>query len=337
MNMVRYCYYNGRDDICIISDRHIGIKHVMKQELWCANPHRYCLHHVLSNYNTKFKNGPLKNLLDKAGRELQKRKFQRWIDKVELRNPESKKWIDKIPKEKWTLSYDGGHRHGVMTTNYAESVNAMSKSIRSMPVTIMIHQIFLKLVDMFDQHRTEYTKLLNDGFLWTPTCVEILKHRIDKANGHVVQRYDQDNMIFQITTAFNHARRKGGHKQVVDMKKNICTCGKFQQSKIPCSHAIAGCLTYSIDYREFIAPFHSVSENLKCWSTTFVPLGHPDYWPKSSALPFVPNQDWKRKKGRPKSSRIRNEMDQRTSQATTKNFCRKCGLPGHNSRTCGLN
>ena len=56
-------------------------------------------------------------------------------------------------------------------------------------------------------------------FLWTLTCVKILKHRIDKTNGHVVQRYDQDNMIFQITTAFNHARRKGGHKQVVDMKK----------------------------------------------------------------------------------------------------------------------
>ena len=40
--------------------------------------------------------------------------------------------MDKIPKEKWTLSHDGGHRHGVMTTNYAESVNAMFKSIRSM-------------------------------------------------------------------------------------------------------------------------------------------------------------------------------------------------------------
>ena len=135
--------------------------------------------------------------------------------------------------------------------------------------------------------------MLTDGFLWTPTCVEILKHRIDKANGHVVQRYDEDNMIFQIMTTFNHARRKGGHKQVVDMKKKICTCGKFQQSKIPCSHAIASCLTYSIDYIEFIAPFHSVSENLKCWSTTFVPLGHPDYWPKSTELPFVPNPSWK--------------------------------------------
>ena len=102
---------------------------------------------------------------------------------------------------------------------------------------------------MFDQHRTEYVKMLNDGFLWTPKCVETIKHRIDKANGHVVQRYDEENMIFQITTAFNHARRKGGHKQIVDLKQTTCTCGKFQQSKIPCSHAIAGCMRYGIDYR----------------------------------------------------------------------------------------
>ena len=94
---------------------------------------------MLTNYNTKFKNGPIKNLLDKAGREYQKRKFQRWIDKVELRNPESKIWIDKIQKEKWTLLYDGGHRHGVMTTNYVESVNAMFKSIR-MPCSRVLDQ-----------------------------------------------------------------------------------------------------------------------------------------------------------------------------------------------------
>ena len=212
MKMLRYYCCDRREDVCIISDRHIGIRHAMKQELWCANAHRYCLRHVLSNYNTKFKNGAIKNLLDKAGREFQKRKFKRWLAKVELRHPDSKKWIDKIPIEKWTLAYDGGYRHGVMTTNYAESVNAMFKSIRAMPVTTLMQQLFMKLVDIFYQHRTEYSKLLNDGFLWTPKCAEILKHRIDKANGHVVQRYDEANMIFEIKTAFNHAQRKYGHK-----------------------------------------------------------------------------------------------------------------------------
>ena len=109
MTMLRYCCCEGRDDVCVISDRHIGIKHAMKQDNWRANPHRYCLRHVLSNYNTKFKNGTVKNILDKAAREFQRRKFDRWMSRAEVRDPESKKWMDKIPKEKWTLSHDGGH------------------------------------------------------------------------------------------------------------------------------------------------------------------------------------------------------------------------------------
>ena len=49
-----------------------------------------------------------------------------------------KKWINKILKEKWTLSYDVGHRHGVMTTNYTELVNAMFESVKSMLMTTMM-------------------------------------------------------------------------------------------------------------------------------------------------------------------------------------------------------
>ena len=32
MTMLRYCCCEGRNDVCVISDRHIGIKHAMKQD-----------------------------------------------------------------------------------------------------------------------------------------------------------------------------------------------------------------------------------------------------------------------------------------------------------------
>ena len=93
-------------------------------------------------------------------------------------------------------------------------------------------------------------------------------------------------------------------------------------------------MKYGVAYREFITSFHSVNENLKCWSTCFVPLGDPAYWPKSHDLPFVPNAAWKWKKRRPRSTHIRNEMDDRNSNVGS-NFCMKCGVLGHNTMTCG--
>ena len=47
--------------------------------------------------------------------------------------------------------------------------------------------------------------------------MDILEHRPAKANGHIVKRYDQANMVFEITIAFNHSRRKGGHKQIIKL------------------------------------------------------------------------------------------------------------------------
>ncbi|XP_057999349.1 uncharacterized protein LOC131178406 [Hevea brasiliensis] len=51
-----------------LDDRHIGIKKAMQQDWWRPpdGHHRYYLRHILSNYNTKFKNTDMKEALRKA-------------------------------------------------------------------------------------------------------------------------------------------------------------------------------------------------------------------------------------------------------------------------------
>jgi hypothetical protein len=62
-------FITDREDLCVISDRHIGIKKAMQQDWWKppAGYHRYCIRHILSNYNTKFHNTAMKEALRKAG------------------------------------------------------------------------------------------------------------------------------------------------------------------------------------------------------------------------------------------------------------------------------
>ncbi|XP_058006720.1 uncharacterized protein LOC131182094 [Hevea brasiliensis] len=62
-------FVTDRKGICVISDRHIAIKKAMNQDWWQPpdGHHRYCLRHILSNYNTKFKNTNMKEALRKAG------------------------------------------------------------------------------------------------------------------------------------------------------------------------------------------------------------------------------------------------------------------------------
>ncbi|KAI5672821.1 hypothetical protein M9H77_13185 [Catharanthus roseus] len=99
--------------------------------------HRFCLRHIRANFNKTFKNTNLKSLMWQAGTETKQWKF------------------DRLDPEKWTLLHDGGHRHGIMTTNISEALNSVLKKARVLPLKALVELIFNKLVKYFHQHREE--------------------------------------------------------------------------------------------------------------------------------------------------------------------------------------
>ena len=78
--LIEHVIPNG--GICIISNRHKGIKCAIRE--WPKNAtdgieqvfHRYCLQHVASNFNTHFDNLTLKALVLKAGCATHEAKFK---------------------------------------------------------------------------------------------------------------------------------------------------------------------------------------------------------------------------------------------------------------------
>ena len=61
-----------KDDICLISDRHASIKPVVANERLGWQPphvyHIYCVRHITSNFNHKFKNEKQKHMLKKLSK-----------------------------------------------------------------------------------------------------------------------------------------------------------------------------------------------------------------------------------------------------------------------------
>ena len=60
------CHVTQREEICLISNHHVGINATVRNPSVGWRPphaqHRYCLRHVVSNFNDKFKNKVLKEL-----------------------------------------------------------------------------------------------------------------------------------------------------------------------------------------------------------------------------------------------------------------------------------
>ena len=122
-----------------------------------------------------------------------------------------------------------------------------------------------------------------------------------------------------------------------------CTCRKWEANKIPCSHLIAVCAKYNHDVTEFMDRFYRMEERYHSYKPIFQPLKDKLEWPEPQERRIVmPNLRLIREKGRPKSTRIHNEMDDDNRELPTslwiengpKSKCGLCRQEGHNRCRC---
>ena len=135
----------------------------------------------------------------------------------------------------------------------------------------------------------------------------------------------------------------GDHTHRVSLMDMTCMCNKWEANKIPYSHLIAVCAKYNHDAIEYMDRFYHVEERYHSYEPIFQPLKDRLEWSKlAKRRTVMPNPRLIREKGRPKSTRIRNEMDDEDRELPNSLWIEngpklKCGLcrqEGHNRRTC---
>ena len=112
-----------------------------------------------------------------------------------------------------------------------------------------------------------------------------------------------------------------------------CTCRKTLLLGFPCSHILAACHCRSIDFRQFVQGYYTTHAYLSTWAPLFYPIFDELKWPQYNGPIIVPLDSMKCLTfGRPKSSRLHNEMDARKTR--TPQTCGLCKQLGHNRRSC---
>uniref|UniRef100_A0A2N9G675 SWIM-type domain-containing protein n=1 Tax=Fagus sylvatica TaxID=28930 RepID=A0A2N9G675_FAGSY len=263
-----------------------------------------------SNFLKHYKDQNLKNMIMRAGSANQERKFNTTMDCIRRFNEETGKRLDEIVVEQWTYSHDGGHRYGAMTTNLSECFNGVLKGARSLPIIALVKFTFCKLVSYFDDRRAKIQDQLSSGEVYNKYAMDILLRCREKAKGHTVTRFDRNQSVFDIRTHSNlGSSYRGDHTHQIKLQEKTCTCGKLQMLKIPCSHVIACCAYQNIDIRQYIDSCYKLTEQLASYSKSLEPVKDKAYWQPIEGLTLRPDPTMLRQKGRPKSTRIRNEID----------------------------
>ncbi|KAL0288618.1 UNVERIFIED_CONTAM: hypothetical protein Sangu_2649300 [Sesamum angustifolium] len=307
----------GQRGMCLISDRHGGLIKAVREGPNFVSPHgvhRYCLRHVCSNFNSTIKNVVLKDLCWQAGSEYQLRKFNRIMDEIKKQDVKAFAYLDAINKEKWTTSHDGGWRCGILTTNMSECINGVLKGARRLPVSALVEITLERTVHYFHVRVMKGQKMLQNNQLWTDFACKMFISWQQKAVEHTVTKYSHAQQSASVVT-----RRQGRHgmnTHVVKIANRECSCGKWNQFGIPCSHAQKVCGAYNISVASMVKDYYDVMAYNNTYSKHFEPVQSEDYWDDPNfQLVHDPTIRTVTRPARNQTTRIHNEMDWRQTRA----------------------
>jgi len=234
----------------------------------------------------------------------------------------------------WTLSHDDGLRWGYMTTNIVESYNAVLKNARQLSVATLAKRIFYNCVAYWRDRRADAEAAISRHKFFTPWARSKINRWEKSASTHVVFLWEwTPDVIYEVQTSERQMSYgyKGGRRLQVNLTQEQCTCGKWKIWRIPCSHALAAMKHRGLNYEPFIPTYYDWNNQMMTYSKRFQPI----LWQPSLFTTMIPDSTRKRKAGRPRSSRIRNEMDFSASSSKGPTYkCSKCGGIGHNKRKC---
>ena len=208
-------HVTDRDHLCIISDKHFGIKACFDDTscTYLQPPrahHWYCLHLLANNVNTKWKIPELKNLVWRVASVNQLRKFKATLELICNVKEPTYKYLKAEDKEKWTLAHDNGRRYRVMTTNFLECFNGVLKGVHRLPITAMVRFTYFKVNSYFDDCHNLTLDQLEVGQEWCKYVMDRFVRNEAKAKEHMVTRMCAQARLYQVDTPYNPMSIRGG-------------------------------------------------------------------------------------------------------------------------------
>ncbi|KAL0345849.1 UNVERIFIED_CONTAM: hypothetical protein Sradi_4416200 [Sesamum radiatum] len=213
--------------------------HVIGYVFWafapCIEGFQFCRNvisvdgtHLYTKYRHKMliaaaMDGNQQDLCWRAGSEYQIRKFNRTMEEIKSQNVAAFEFLDKINKEKWTASYDGGWRTGILTTNMSECINGVLKGARRLPLTAIVEITLARTVNYFVTRERRSHAMVANGQLWMDFAYKMFNQWHQKSIDHTVTKYNHRQQSASVVT-----KRQSGfglNTHVVKITNRECSCG----------------------------------------------------------------------------------------------------------------
>ena len=208
-----------------------------------------------------------------------------------------------------------------MTTNGSESLNAVFKDPRRLPVRALVDATFWISAKWFTERRQKALARIANGQPWSARVENLLRKMIAKCmpmqstplglhGEHEVKVHDERVVYMQPDGNASYKIETFSYKiEISNGNSAQCACLKPQLTGIPCAHVLAVCRERRYDHNQFVNQLYSTQKLAETWSGEFHFFGNQCEWPLIDGPKIIPDKN-RIKKGRRKHNRIVMTMDE---------------------------
>ncbi|KAL0229569.1 hypothetical protein GEMRC1_014186 [Eukaryota sp. GEM-RC1] len=240
-----------------------------------------------------------------------------------------------VEPEYWVECLFSGNRHGLITSNLAESMNACISDARELPITQMLDAIRSKIAEWFITRRECAVQNANG-------VTEIVETKLDLRMKEVLE---QELNATKVDSGLYEVRDNGKLMQVTvgdTFEESNCSCGKWKREGIPCMHALTVLRQHGSRGHSHCSELHSSLRYASVYKGRV--FGVDDVVEKRGIVepplnkppPGRPAKVRGQKGRRPTAALKRRtiEVQQQEPKPKESRKCSLCGIPGHNKATC---
>nr|XP_009775511.1 PREDICTED: uncharacterized protein LOC104225426 [Nicotiana sylvestris] len=235
--------YGERPNICVVSDQNESI---LKETsiVYPGMPHYSCIWHIWTNIRAKFKKGHLKlsELYFATARSYTLDEFNERMSKIEEIYPRVKAYLYDIGYHRWSRVHATVNRTWTMTSNIAESLNAVRAS------TDYIHTV----LDGVSRY------ILDE--LPCPHALAALRHMDESFEQYCSPYYTRENLFrtYEVPVNLLPDESKWNVPQHISEEVVNPPTGL---DELPCPHALAALRHMDESFEQYCSPYYT-RENL---------------------------------------------------------------------------
>ncbi|KAJ9536566.1 hypothetical protein OSB04_un000265 [Centaurea solstitialis] len=318
LNKLKTCIGEPRE-LVFMSDRAASINTAITAIFPNAH-HALCCRHLVMNVRSRAPRiKQFKTPYWKACKAYTTPVFDRMMNILQVVVPEGAQLMQEVGVERWSRAHFPAQRFNIMTSNSAESINALSRSA----CNYLLSDSWSTLENS-NKSGTLFVDVKELNHQLTEWAQKKIHKRIVKSATWTAHGIGYDKWEV----------RDYGYNAEVDMRHRNCTSLKWQVSGLPCGHAItvAKRLGKNDVFYLVTQPYYMAELYKATYHGVIKPVGPAETWhyPQSPLPTVLPPLIIKRPVERPKGNKRRPSRGESRSQQK----CPRCEEYGHISSQC---